>query len=173
MQLDELYGYKNRLMRDLLTSPEIVKLIDETIDPEEAESLVYNRVFPCEYVPDTVQQGMTFVCIDVDVEASINKTFLSPVIYIWVFTHRSNLRLPDGGGVRTDALCHEICKAINGSRTYGLGELTLYSVKRFAPMTDFQGKRLAFRTKDINFTYDPNKYTPANRKDSWVTDEAD
>jgi len=63
------------------------------------------------------------VCFDVDIQRSYNKTFYKPVLYIWVFAHRSNLRLPDGGGVRTDKLCSEICKKINGSRYYGLGQL--------------------------------------------------
>lgn len=86
------------------------------------------------------------------------------VFHIWVFTHRSKLRLPNGGGVRTDKLCVEIAKAINGSRKYGLGELELYAVKRFAPMTDFNGKLMTFHAKDFNMQYNPKKPTPINRK---------
>lgn len=164
MQLEEFYDYKNQLMGDLLTTEPIVKLIDEKIDIKDAGSLAYKYVFPCEYVPETAQEGKTYICFDVDVQSSENKTYLFPTLYVWVFTHRSKLRLPNGGGVRTDKLASEICKAINGSREYGLGELNLYAVKRFAPMTDYQGKVLIFHAKDFNRQYDPNKYTPANRK---------
>lgn len=163
MQLQEFFDYKNQLMEDLLTNEDIVKLIDDTVAPQNADSLAYTQVFPCEYVPDTVQEGKTYICFDVDVQRVADKTFLSPTLFVWVFTHRSKLRLP-GGGVRTDKLCSEICKAINGSRKYGLGELNLYSVKRFAPMTDFQGKVLTFYAKDFNRVYDGKKYTPENRK---------
>ncbi|MBP5463313.1 MAG: hypothetical protein J6Y20_14500 [Lachnospiraceae bacterium] len=163
MQLKEFYDYKNQLMEDLLTSESIVNLLDDSIPIQEAEKLAYKQVFPCEYVPDTVQEGKTFICFDVDVQESVNKTFLLPTLYIWVFTHRSKLRLPEGG-VRTDKLCSEICEAINGSRMYGLGELNLYSVKRFAPMTDYQGKVMAFHAKDFNRQFTPNKPTPTNRK---------
>ena len=47
----------------------------------------------------------------------------------------------------------EIAKTINGSRNYGLGELELYAVKRFAPMTDFNGKLMTFHAKDFNMQY--------------------
>jgi len=163
MQLQEFFDYKNQLMEDLLTNESIVRLINENVPVHDAAVLAYKQVFPCEYVPDTVEHGQTFVCFDVDIQESVNKTFLLPTLYVWVFTHRSKLRLPEGG-VRTDKLCSEICEAINGSRKYGLGELNLYSAKRFAPMTDYQGKVLTFHTKDINRQYDPTKPTPANRK---------
>lgn len=163
MQLQEFFDYKNQLMEDLLTNNDIVRLIDDTASLQNAGSLAYTQVFPCEYVPETVQEGKTYICFDVDVQRTADKTFLSPTLFVWVFTHRSKLRLPEGG-VRTDKLCSEICKAINGSRKYGLGELNLYSVKRFAPMTDFQGKVLTFYAKDFNRVYDGKKYTPENRK---------
>lgn len=163
MQLQEFFDYKNQLMEDLLTNEDIVRLIDDTVALQNADSLAYTQVFPCEYIPDTVQEGKTYICFDVDVQRAADKTFLSPTLFVWVFTHRSKLRLPEGG-VRTDKLCSEICKAINGSRKYGLGELNLYSVKRFAPMTDFQGKVLTFYAKDFNRVYDGKKYTPENRK---------
>lgn len=163
MQLMDFFDYKNQLMKDLLTSETVVRLLDDDIPMQQSISLAYTQVFPYEYVPETVQEGKTFICFDVDILETYNKTFLLPVLYIWVFTHKSKLRLTEGG-VRTDKLCSEICKLINGSREYSLGELNLYSVKRFAPMTDFQGKVLSFRGKEINRLFDPNKTTPDNRK---------
>ena len=163
MQLQEFFDYKNQLMEDLLTNSEIVRLVNDTVTLENAEALAYTQVFPCEYVPDTVEHGTTYICFDVDILESVNKTYLLPTLYVWVFTHKRLLRLPEGG-VRTDKLCSEICNAINGSRMYGLGELNLYSVKRFAPMTDYQGKCMAFRAVDFNKQFDPNRPTPSNRK---------
>jgi len=163
VHLREFYDYKNQLMQDLLTNERIVELLGETEDISDPESLAYTQVFPCEYVPDTVENGKTFICFDVDIQRSVDKTFLSPTLYIWVFTHRSQLRLPEGG-LRTDEICSEICKAINGSRSYGLGELRLFSAKRFAPMTDFQGKVLTFYAKDFSRVHDGKKPIPSSRK---------
>lgn len=164
MQLQDFYDYKNQLMEDIITTPEIVELIDDSKKFEgHPEDLAYSRLFPYEYMPETVEDGHTFICFDVDVYEAPNKTYLEPVIYIWIFSHRSKLRLPEGG-VRVDKLCNEICKKINGSRKYGLGELRLYSSKRFAPMTDFQGKCLTFHATEFNRQYNPGRVTPINRK---------
>lgn len=164
MQLDEFFDYKNQLMNDLLTNQSIVRLLS---DGEEIisnpEKLVYKQVFPFEYIPDTVEHGQTFICCDVDIQRSINKTFLSPSLFVWIFAHKSKLCLPEGG-VRTDKLASEIAKAINGSRCYGLGELDLYSVKRFAPITDYQGKVLLFQAVDFNRFSPSGKPIPSNRK---------
>lgn len=163
MQLDEFYTYKNKLMHDLLTTPEIVHLIDEDVSMEDAYKLAYTKVFPAEFVPETVDNGQTLVLFDVDVRKSTSKTYLEPCLYIWVIAHKSKLRLPEGG-VRTDAICSEIAKKINGSMCYGLGEMDLYSVERFAPMSDYNGKVMTFRMLEFSKTYNPNKYIPSNRK---------
>lgn len=163
MQLSEFFDYKNKLMEDLLTNDGIIKLIDCDMDLGEATSLAYTNVFPYEYIPDTVEQAKTFICFDVDIQESVNKTFLLPTIYVWVFAHKSKLHLPEGG-IRTDKLVSEIAKAINGSRFYGLGELDLYSVRRFAPVTDYHGKVMTFHAKDFNRVAPNTKPIPSNRK---------
>ena len=163
MQLQDFFDYKNQLMGDLLTNDTIVSLVGEGTKFEDASELAYTQIFPYEYVPETVDDGWTYICFDVDITQSADKTFYYPTILVWVFSHRSRLRLPEGG-VRPDKICSEICKTINGSRYYGLGELNLYSVKRFAPMTDYQGKCMIFHTKDFSRVYDGRKPTPVNRK---------
>lgn len=167
MQLDEFFDYKNQLMKDLLTSDSIVELLSDGKEPlneAEAIDLRYTQIFPCEYVPDTTSEGCTYICFDVDIQRTSSKTYYSPVLYIWVFTHKSLLRLPNGGGVRVDRLCSEICKKINGSRYYGLGQLELASIRRFAPITDYIGKVMAFHASDFNRVYNPKQPIPSNRK---------
>lgn len=163
MQLRELFNYKNQLMKDLLTNEKIVKLIDDTVPISEASKLAYKKVFPYEYLPDTAKNGDTFICFDVDVSTVYNKTFLAPVLYIWVFTHRSNLRLKQGG-LLIDELCADICEILNGSRMYGMGEMDFASMRRFAPMTDFQGKCLTFNITEVNRYHTPLKPVPENRR---------
>ena len=163
MYLDEFFNYKNQLMNDLLTNERIVKLLNEDISMEDAGSLVYKQVFPYEYVPETVEHGYTFICSDVDISASPNRTTYDLTLYVWVFAHKSALRLPEGG-VRIDKLAHEIAKTINGSHDYGFGELDLRSVKRFAPMMDYQGKVLIFDAQDFNKPRPTGKSIPSNRK---------
>ena len=163
--LDELFDYKNQLLDDLMGSEEIIKLL--SVDAQvstPSESLVYTQVFPYEYVPNVTEQAQTFICCEVDIREVQSKTFLIPVIYIWVFTHKSLVRLPNGGGMRTDKLSSEITKIINGSRMYGLGELNLQSAKRFSPIDNYQGRILTFYAKDFNRISPTDKKVPSNRK---------
>ena len=162
-QLDEMFDYKNQLMEDLLTNKDIVSLIDDSVELKNAKKLVYKQVFPYEYIPTTIEEGKTFICCDVDIQKAVNKTYLLPTLYVWVFTHKSKLRLPECG-VLTDKLDSKIAGAINGSRYYGLGELDFYSAKRYAPMTDFQGKVMTFTATDFNRLHNPNNPIPSNRK---------
>lgn len=163
MQLDDFFDYKNKLMEDVITSRSIVSLIAPELDPSDAEVLIYSQVFPYEYIPETIEHGHTYICFDVDIQKSLNKTFLIPTIFVWVFSHKSDIRLKEGG-LRTDKIISELSKIMNGSRFYGIGELDLYSVKRFVPVTDYQGKVMTFHTKEWNRPNFGNKDIPSNRK---------
>lgn len=164
MYLEEFFDYKNQLMKDILSNQAIVDLLCHDGVPGDARELAYTQVFPYEYVPETIEHGKTFICFDVDVQRGpYGKTLLDPMIYIWVFTHKSLMRLPEGG-VRVDAIVHEIAKEIDGSRRYGLGELNIYAVRRFSPQTDYQGKVMSFSATDFNRLSPTGKQVPTNRK---------
>ena len=165
MRLNELFNYKNQLMKDICSNERIVKLITDRSDSEVPNhTLPYSQVFPFEFVPETVDDGQTFVCFDVDVESVDNRTFYNPVLYIWIFTHKSKLRLPEGG-VRTDEIASAIDDVLNCSRVYGLGELSLNSVDRFVPTIDYQGRVLVYIAKDFNKVYSSrNSSPPATRR---------
>lgn len=164
MRLNEFFDYKNQLIKDLLTNEKIVRLLNDTKEARaHPENLIYTQLFPFEYIPEINENAQTFICCDVDIFSVSNKTFLAPDLNIWVFTHKSLLKLPNGG-VRTDALCAEISETINGSRYYGLGELDLYSVRRFTPVQDYLGKIMIFQAKDFNRPSPSGKHVPSNRK---------
>lgn len=164
MHLNEFFDYKNQLMEDILTTDSIVKYLYEGNDYSiPAIDLAYTQVFPFEYIPDTITHGKTFICFDVDIQKASSRTFYNPIVYVWIFSHKSIMRLPEGG-VRVDALASEIVKKINGSRMYGMGELDFYSSKRFVTMNDYIGKTLTFHAVDFNNPRPSNKQVPANRK---------
>lgn len=163
MLLEELFNYKNELMKILCSNKAIMQLMtdDENV-PVPNHKMAYKKIFPFEYIPDTVDKGDTFICYDVDIIDVENKTYLYPAIYIWIFTHKSKLRLPKGGA-RLDSLAVEINKELNGNRCFGLGELYLKRVERFVPIDDYQGRCLVYHAKDFN-NISPSKKAPANRR---------
>jgi hypothetical protein len=167
MQLEELYDYKNRFAEDVLTSPELVHLItdDENYDMSRVGELMYTHVFPYEYMPETCERAGTYLFIEVEAQRITEETFLNPVIYVWVISHKSKLRLPEGG-VRTDKIVTELTKLLNGSRMYGIGGLDLYAVRRFSPIADYNGKLITFHAREFNKPYAARSAfpVPSNRK---------
>ena len=172
MYLDEFFYYKNQFMDDIMHTPEIIGLMtDDPIIIADPTLLIYKQIFPFEYIPQTIEHGHTYICCEVDVKRVFNSNKLQGIINIWEFTHKDKLRLPQGG-VRTDALAHEIDKKINGSFWYGMGTLELNSVSRFAPINDWQGKMMVYQTKEVNRLNPTDKQRPINRKTGNVTEES-
>lgn len=162
MNLKEFYNYKNLLMKEICSNKEIVKLLlgkDDAVVP--CVDLPYSQVFPYEYLPETVDNAQTFICFDVDIQSVTNKMIYSPVIYIWIFTHKSKMHMSEGG-ILTDKISEEIDKILNGSRFFGLGDLDLKSVTRFSPIQDYQGRVLVYTAIDFN-RLNPNKPIPKRR----------
>lgn len=150
MQLDEFYAYKNKLTEILCCNKDIVTLITGNKDSDVPNHILpYKNIFPFEYVPDTSDDASTYICFDVDVIDVEDDTFLVPALYIWVFTHKSKLRLPEGG-LLLDDLTVEINKELNGNRMFGLGKLRLKNVGRFVPIDDYQGKVITYIARDFN-----------------------
>lgn len=163
MLLDELFDYKNKLMEELCKNENIVRMITNNDEAEvPSHNLPYTQIFPFEYVPETADDGKSYICFDVDIMRVPNRTIYLPVIYIWIYSHKSRLRLSKGG-LLLDEVSKEIDKMLNGSRFYGMGELKLNSVRRFAPITDYLGRTLTYHTVDFNRP-SGSRYRPDNRK---------
>lgn len=163
MDLHEFFDYKNRLMKELCTNEDIVKMV--TGNPEAKvpnHDLPYTQIFPYEFIPETVAEGKTFICFDVDIGYVPSKTVYFPIMYIYIFTHKSRMRTEDGH-LLLDELASKVDDLLNGSRMFGYGELDLSSAERFIPITDFRGRVLTYRAADFNRA--GKKMTvPSNRK---------
>ncbi len=162
MELCEFFDYKNQLMKDICCNERIVNLVTDKPDSRVPNhTLAYSQIFPYEYIPETVDNGQTFICFDVDILDVESKTFYVPVLYVWIFSHKSKMRLSEGG-IRVDRIASELDKVLNGNRDYGLGKLNLQSVTRFSPIVDYQGRVLTYIAKDFNMP--SYKEPPAYRK---------
>ena len=163
MDLAEFYDYKNLLMKTLCSDQEIVQLVTGNEDARVPNhELPYTQLFSYEFIPETVSEAKTFICFDVDIVSVPNKTYYMPVLYIWMFTHKSNIRM-EKGGLLLDRLCVAVNRLLNGSRFFGLGHLKLDSVERFVPIADYLGRAMTFYAIDFN-RYTAGDKTPGNRK---------
>lgn len=162
MNLEEFYDYKSRLMMDICSNEEVVKLLTNNEDaPVPNLQLPYTQVFPFERVPTETDDAKTFICYDVDVLSVESRTYIVPIIYIWVFTHESLMKTDRG--IRIDRIASELDKHLNGNRFYSLGELELESVTRFVPTKTYLGRVLTYVGKEFNRP-SGSKPMPSNRK---------
>ena len=165
MELSELPNYKNQLMKEFCCDANIVHLLtgnEEAAVPNHG--LPYTQMYPFAYVPETVDEARSFLCFDVDIVSVPNETYLVPVVYVWVFAHKSNLRM-EGGGVLIDQLVQEAHRILNGSWNYGLGKLKFDSCRRFTPINGYLGRVLTYYALDFNRNGDEKK-RPARRAHS-------
>ena len=167
LSFEVFFNYKNQFLNDILTDDEIVSLIDEDFDLENGDrkSLVYTKVFPLEYIPETVESANTYIMCDVDISKPFTSQYIEIVLYVWILCHKSLLLLPNNEGVRVDKIASKIIDKINGSRYYGRGELDLYGSKRISSLiSDYQGRQITFKATDVGRFYNPDKPTPKNRR---------
>ena len=162
MNLEELYDYKSRLMMDICSNEEVVKLLTNNPDAIVPNTqLPYTQVFPFERVPTETDDAKTFICFDVDVISVENRTYYIPIIYLWIFTHESMMRTDNG--IRIDRISSALDKHLNGNRFYTLGELELDTVTRFVPTKTYLGRVVTYVGKEFNRP-SGSKATPNNRR---------
>lgn len=149
--LAELTTYKAKLMEAICTSDVIVSLLKLDGESEmSGRDLMYARVFPYAYVPDTTERAKTFICYTINVPSVFSNTIKSIEIDFYVFAHQSLMRLPNSAGLRVDRIVMGIDKMLNGSYEYGLGGVELQSLYPINPITGYHGNVLKYRVKDIN-----------------------
>lgn len=173
--LECLFGYKNLLMRELCGSEAVQRLIYDAKEgelPIPNHDAAYKNIFPYEFIADTVVTAQTFICFDMDVTDVISCIDLNLELYVWIFTHKSLLRLK-GGGLRLDALSAEIDRLLNQSRIFTKNPLELKSVGRFVPINDYQGRVLVFTGRDWNVAGAPKRPAPSNRRAGFIADEGE
>lgn len=149
--LEEFTTYKNTLMQALCTNDAIVNLLKNDDDPADVtgRDFRYTRIFPYNYVPNTVERTTTFICFAVTAPNVRDNVVTLLQLNVWVFTHQDLMRTKDG--MRTDLLVSEIDKILNGSTKYGLGKVKLKScVITGVPCEGYVGLVSTYTVEDFN-----------------------
>ena len=149
--LEELTLYKNKLMQSFCTSEKLPTYLAVEGEPiMYGQDLPYNRVFPYAHVPQVKDEARSFICFELEVPTVKSNVIKTIQINVYVISHQNLMRLPDGGGMRIDAMASEVDKILNGSSEFGLGTVELMSLRSFNPITGYYGRELKYRVLDIN-----------------------
>lgn len=149
--LEEFTTYKQTLMETICTSPTIVSLLKKETDSADitGRDMRYDRIFPYNYVPLTIENATTFICFTVTAP-NVRDDIISELrLVIYVFTHQDLMRTAKG--MRTDLIVSEIDKLLNGSTKYGLGKVSLRSCDVMqVPAQGYSGLYLVYAVKEFN-----------------------
>lgn len=162
----ELTNYRNKIMHEICSSEELVRLLGcgEETDPEEM--IPFRHSFPHEYIPDTFTGTERYINFDISAAVDpTNNTFRNLTIYFYVVCHEAAVRYDESGQTSLwyDRVTCELERLLCGNKIPGIGRTILSSNEPYSPHKKFKGRLLKFTTKD--FSGQSGAGTAENRKE--------
>lgn len=148
---DCLRRWKNRILSELQNDEYFLDVLGTS--EEEQEDLVYHRLFPHYYIPDTIDKVTTYVCVEIDIRTHTwSKLYAYPTITFTILAHQDDMKLDMAGisATRIDYLAELLDIKYNNARGFGLGRLELESSIAGNLNTKYRYRQLVFKGKDMN-----------------------
>lgn len=146
-----LRQWKNRILSELQNDEHFLEVLGTT--EEEREDLVYYRLFPHYYIPDTIDKVTTYVCVEIDIRTHTwSKLYAYPTITFTILAHQDDMKLNMAGisATRIDYLSELIDTKYNGALDFGVGKLELETNIAGNLNTKYRYRQLVFKGVDIN-----------------------
>ncbi|MFQ7208612.1 MAG: hypothetical protein ACLRPZ_04120 [Coprococcus sp.] len=146
----EILEFKKKIMGFIVKSPELIKLLDEENSEYPEDTIPYNKSFPHEYVPDTVETTKKFINYDIDSSLDYrNNTFRNITVYFFVHCHKKVTRYSENSiDTWYDLVVCQLDEIMSTQDILGVGEMELVSNKPYSPQAEFVGRLLVFKAKD-------------------------
>ena len=143
--------WKNSIIIKLQNNELILNALDTT--ETEREDLVYKRIFPYLYIPDTQTISSSYINVEISITStSRNSIYSYPQVVIMIISHQDHMNLSMAGisGSRNDYLSELIDEMLNGSTGYGIGKIVLKSNVAGSLNDTYRYRQLTFVGTDIN-----------------------
>lgn len=146
---------KNKIIKEFIKDKEIVDAINAN-DVKSSEQLVGTHIFNYHQNPNTINIVGTFITVQIHIPDNYrytNKTFLKPVIEIWIISHENHLKVDNVPKItenRNDYLSELIDVKLNGRSNFGINDLVLKSNIEGCYQQDYVYRKLTFEGTDLN-----------------------
>lgn len=151
---------KDKVIEKILTSQEVVELIsDDKFKTAPAPNLLYKKVYPYAYVPDTIDDASAIVCVEANIADVFSDSICNIEITILVMCHVNIMRTDYG--TRVDVLADAIDDVINHSRDFGIGKLTPiqhYPTSWSLPNYDYVCRKVVYLSENFNYRHGAGDY---------------
>lgn len=147
--------YKIKLMSSMINSSDLIYLIDKSyiIDgccSENTDELVYKKLFPFYYIPDTQIDKFSYVMMKIDVFGTKNNLYNNVDVYICVMSHQDCMKVEKERGTRIDLMAECIEQLFSGRDDFGFGEMNLISNQETSMTDKHRCRILRFTVEDFN-----------------------
>ncbi len=154
----EIVEYRKKIMNELCRSDEIIKLLDEEKSKYPEEMLPFSKIYPHEYIPETVTETMRFICFDIKADLDVkNKTLKEMTVWFFISCHQDVVPYFEDGRsfLWYDKVVCTIDELFTDQNKLGVGKMQLMSNTPYYPQQKFKGRQLTFKVFDF---YNGEKY---------------
>ena len=148
----EISDYKLRIMKHLVSDPEVAELLDPDKQDEYPDDMLYKKIFPYNRIHDTEQEVMTYICVMVDVPGSYakNDVLRNVTIRVRIYAHEDLMYVKGKTGDRIDLIRAKIDELLNESFDFGIGYVTLNSNTEHVLDSRHFYREMLFKTVALN-----------------------
>lgn len=143
---------KNEAVAKLVASDEVIEAMGND-DIEENDEAMYKYIFPYLYIPYTIEESHSYICMKVIMTGrqSVNDLFGNYSVIIWVIVNQSLMQMDGvGGATRLDHLADMVETIFAGSEAFGTKRLQLVSNTEDDLDTRHRARKLTFTTTNIS-----------------------
>lgn len=158
--LDELVEYPAKALQKISANKEIIALLVnvgvDKVTEDDVDKALDDFIFDYEYVDNTITQASAYIWAEADVPVVSNKQIKGMKLYITVACNKKYMKLNTKTfsgivGNRRDNLVRCIDKILSGSDIFGIGVLTLNSVRTLTSSNpSFTLRELCYNVPDFH-----------------------
>lgn len=151
-------SWKNKIISELSQDDEIIDALGLNTG-ESPDDLVWIRLFPHEYVPQTEEDVKTYIFVEINIPErrsrygdTDNDLVVRPIIIFGILTHQEDMRMDMVGesGTRMDYLAELIENKYEGRQGFGVGTLKLKSSIVGSVNNTYRIRQLIFDAVDLD-----------------------
>lgn len=157
--LDQIVDYPSLVIQKISSDKYCVGLLlnkaFDSVDENDCDEALERHIFDYQYVDETTQTSTAYIWVEMEVNDVSNTQIKNNRLYVTVSCHKEYMELDHKifkglSGSRRDNLTRYIDKLLNRAGGFGIGNLSLLSVRTLSPVNGFVGRELTYEMPDFN-----------------------
>lgn len=157
--LDQIVDYPSLVIQKISSDKYCVGLLlnkaFDSVDENDCDEALERHIFDYQYVDETTQTSTAYIWVEMEVNDVSNTQIKNNRLYVTVSCHKEYMELDHKifkglSGNRRDNLTRYIDKLLNHAGGFGIGNLSLLSVRTLSPVNGFVGRELTYEMPDFN-----------------------